>query len=52
MGTDRRTIYEVLLVGGSTRIPYVQKMVSDYFDGKVLNKSINPEEAVAFGASI
>lgn len=45
-------VHELLLVGGSTRIPYIQKMVSDYFDGKVLNKSVNPDEAVAYGAAI
>ena len=48
----KKEIHEVLLIGGSTRIPYIQKMVSDYFDGKVLNKSVNPDEAVAYGASI
>ena len=48
----KKEVHEILLVGGSTRIPYIQKMVSDYFDGKVLNKSINPDEAVAYGAAI
>ncbi|SMN21348.1 similar to Saccharomyces cerevisiae YDL229W SSB1 Cytoplasmic ATPase that is a ribosome-associated molecular chaperone, functions with J-protein partner Zuo1p [Maudiozyma saulgeensis] len=45
-------IDEVVLVGGSTRIPKVQKLLSDYFDGKQLEKSINPDEAVAYGAAV
>ena len=40
------------MVGGSTRIPKIQKMLSDFFNGKQLNKSINPDEAVAYGAAI
>jgi L1 cell adhesion molecule like protein len=43
---------EVILVGGSTRIPKIQKMLSDFFNGKELCKSVNPDEAVAIGASI
>lgn len=43
---------EIVLVGGSTRIPALQKMLSDYFGGKELNKSVNPDEAVAYGAAI
>lgn len=43
---------EVVLVGGSTRIPKVQKLLSDFFDGKKLEKSINPDEAVAYGAAV
>ena len=43
---------EVVLVGGSTRIPKVQKLLSDFFDGKSLEKSINPDEAVAYGAAV
>ena len=43
---------EVVLVGGSTRIPKVQSMLSDLFNGKELNKSINPDEAVAYGAAV
>jgi molecular chaperone DnaK (HSP70) len=39
-------------VGGSTRIPKIQKLLSDYFDGKKLEKSINPDEAVAYGAAV
>jgi L1 cell adhesion molecule like protein len=45
-------IDEVVLVGGSTRIPKVQKLLSDYFSGKSLNLSINPDEAVAYGAAV
>ena len=45
-------IDEIVLVGGSTRIPYLQKLLSGYFSGKELNKSVNPDEAVAFGAAI
>jgi len=40
------------LVGGSTRIPKVQTMLSDFFNGKQLNRSINPDEAVAYGAAV
>ncbi|KAF3923143.1 hypothetical protein ABW20_dc0107946 [Dactylellina cionopaga] len=43
---------EVVLVGGSTRIPKIQKLLSDLFDGKKLEKSINPDEAVAHGAAV
>lgn len=43
---------EIVLVGGSTRIPKVQQLLTDYFNGKELNKSINPDEAVAYGAAI
>ncbi|CAG8535054.1 7324_t:CDS:2 [Acaulospora morrowiae] len=49
---DKSQINEVVLVGGSTRIPEIQKMVSDFFDGKELNKSINLDEAVAYGAAV
>ena len=45
-------IQEIVLVGGSTRIPKVQQMISDYFNGKTPNKGVNPDEAVAFGAAI
>ncbi|CDF89305.1 Heat shock protein SSB [Zygosaccharomyces bailii] len=48
----KNDIDEVVLVGGSTRIPKVQKMLSDFFDGKQLEKSINPDEAVAYGAAV
>ena len=49
---DKGKIDEVVLVGGSTRIPKVQKLLSDFFNGKELNKSINPDEAVAYGAAV
>ena len=49
---DKSQINEVILVGGSTRIPRIQKLLSDFFNGKELNKSINPDEAVAYGAAI
>jgi len=45
-------IDEIVLVGGSTRIPKVQQMLSDFFNGKELNKSVNPDEVVAAGAAI
>lgn len=49
---DKSGIDEIVLVGGSTRIPKVQKMLQDFFNGKELNKSINPDEAVAYGAAV
>merc|ERR1712007_388324 len=49
---DKNRIDELVLVGGSTRIPKVQKLLSEYFNGKELNKSINPDEAVAYGAAV
>merc|ERR1712007_332537 len=49
---DKSSIDEVVLVGGSTRIPKVQKLLTDFFNGKELNKSINPDEAVAYGAAV
>jgi L1 cell adhesion molecule like protein len=49
---DKSSIDDVVLVGGSTRIPKVQKLLSDFFNGKELNKSINPDEAVAYGAAV
>ena len=48
----RRQVHEIVLVGGSTRIPKVQQMLQDFFNGKELNKSINPDEAVAYGAAV
>merc|ERR1712107_787867 len=45
-------IHEVVLVGGSTRIPKIQSMLQDFFNGKQLNRSINPDEAVAYGATV
>lgn len=49
---DKSQVHEIVLVGGSTRIPKVQKLVSDFFNGKEPNKSINPDEAVAYGAAV
>ena len=49
---DKNSIDEVVLVGGSTRIPKIQSMLSDFFGGKRLNKSINPDESVAYGAAV
>jgi L1 cell adhesion molecule like protein len=49
---DKPQIHDVVLVGGSTRIPKVQKLLQDFFNGKELNKSINPDEAVAYGAAV
>eukprot|EP00300_Choanocystis_sp_HF-7_P006926 c14988_g1_i1.p1 GENE.c14988_g1_i1~~c14988_g1_i1.p1 ORF type:complete len:649 (-),score=69.81 c14988_g1_i1:29-1975(-) len=49
---DKNMIHEVVLVGGSTRIPKVQQLLQDFFNGKELNKSINPDEAVAYGAAV
>ncbi|WP_457563778.1 Hsp70 family protein, partial [Caminibacter pacificus] len=51
-GLSKDEIDEIVMVGGSTRIPKVQKLVSDYFNGKKLNKSVNPDEVVALGAAI
>merc|ERR1712099_74735 len=52
MGMDKSTIHDIVLVGGSTRIPKVQKLLQDFGNGKELNKSINPDEAVAYGAAV
>lgn len=51
-GMQHSQIDEVVLVGGSTRIPKVQQLLKDHFDGKELNRGINPDEAVAFGAAV
>merc|ERR1711990_1236965 len=51
-GVGKGQIHEIVLVGGSTRIPKVQSMLSDFFNGKTLNKGINPDEAVAYGAAV
>jgi len=48
----KNQVHEIVLVGGSTRIPKVQSMISDFFNGKKLNKTINPDEAVAYGAAV
>ena len=49
---DKNSIDEVVLIGGVTRIPKVQQLLQDFFNGKKLNRSINPDEAVAYGAAI
>nr|WJH19500.1 Heat shock 70 kDa protein [Euglena gracilis] len=51
-GLDKSQIHEVVLVGGSTRVPKVQQLISEFFSGKELNRSINPDEAVAYGAAV
>lgn len=51
-GLERGDIHEIILVGGSTRIPKVRELLSNFFDGKALNHSINPDEAVAYGAAV
>jgi len=48
----KHEIHEVVLVGGSTRIPKVQQLLKDYFNGKEPNRGVNPDEAVAFGAAV
>jgi len=49
---DKADVHDIVLVGGSTRIPKIQKLLQDFFNGKELNKSINPDEAVAYGAAV
>merc|ERR1712126_572924 len=49
---DKAQVHDIVLVGGSTRIPKIQKLLSDFFNGRELNKSINPDEAVAYGAAV
>jgi len=51
-GIAKNAVNEVVLVGGSTRIPKVQQLISEYFNGKEPNRSINPDEAVAYGATV
>jgi len=51
-GMKKSEIHEIVLVGGSTRIPKIQKLVKDFFNGKEPNRGINPDEAVAYGASV
>ncbi|EER06446.1 heat shock protein 70, putative [Perkinsus marinus ATCC 50983] len=51
-GIDKKSVNEVVLVGGSTRIPKVQSMIKEFFNGKEAAKSINPDEAVAYGAAV
>lgn len=49
---SKSSVDEIVLVGGSTRIPKIQALLTDFFNGKELNKSINPDEAVAYGAAV
>jgi len=49
---DKKAVHEIVLVGGSTRIPKVMQILQEFFNGKELNKSINPDEAVAYGAAV
>ncbi|XP_019423478.1 PREDICTED: luminal-binding protein 5-like isoform X3 [Lupinus angustifolius] len=51
-GLQKNQIDEIVLVGGSTRIPKVQQLLKDYFEGKEPNKGVNPDEAVAYGAAV
>uniref|UniRef100_A0A3Q7HX02 Glucose-regulated protein 78 n=1 Tax=Solanum lycopersicum TaxID=4081 RepID=A0A3Q7HX02_SOLLC len=51
-GLQKNQIDEIVLVGGSTRIPKVQQLLKDYFDGKEPSKGVNPDEAVAYGAAV
>uniref|UniRef100_A0ACD6AME7 Uncharacterized protein n=1 Tax=Avena sativa TaxID=4498 RepID=A0ACD6AME7_AVESA len=51
-GLEKSQIHEIVLVGGSTRIPKVQQLLRDYFDGKEPSNGVNPDEAVAFGAAV
>jgi heat shock protein 5 len=49
---DKKDVHDIVLVGGSTRIPKVQQLLEEYFNGKKASKNINPDEAVAYGAAI
>ena len=49
---DKGSVHDIVLVGGSTRIPKVQNMLSEFFNGRELARSINPDEAVAYGAAV
>jgi heat shock protein 5 len=51
-GLKKSDIHEIVLVGGSTRIPKVQELLKDFFNGKEPNRGINPDEAVAYGAAV
>merc|ERR1712199_130505 len=51
-GFKKNQLHEIVLVGGSTRIPKVQQLIKDFFNGKEPNKGINPDEAVAYGAAV
>lgn len=49
---SKNEVHDIVLVGGSTRIPKIQQLLSDFFNGKELNKSLNPDECVAYGATV
>ncbi|CAG9791659.1 unnamed protein product [Diatraea saccharalis] len=49
---DKNSIHDIVLVGGSTRIPKIQSLLQNFFNGKKLNLTINPDEAVAYGAAV
>jgi L1 cell adhesion molecule like protein len=49
---SKNDIHEIVMVGGSTRVPRIRQLVSEYFGGKKLNDSVNPDEAVAYGAAV
>lgn len=49
---DKSAIHDIVLVGGSTRVPKIRKLLTDFFNGKELNMSVNPDEAVAYGAAV
>lgn len=51
-GMSKSQVDDVVLVGGSTRVPKIQSLLQEFFDGKELNKTINPDEAVAYGAAV
>jgi len=51
-GVSKAEVDDVVLVGGSTRVPKIQSLLEEFFDGKALNKTINPDEAVAYGAAV
>jgi len=51
-GLDKKAIHEIVLVGGSTRVPKVQQLISEFFNGKEACRTINPDEAVAYGATV
>jgi molecular chaperone DnaK (HSP70) len=48
----KKQVHEVILVGGSTRIPKVRQLLKDFFNGKEPSDAVNPDEAVAFGATV
>jgi len=50
--TAKNQVHEVVLVGGSTRIPKVQQLIAEFFNGKELCRNINPDEAIAYGAAV